>query len=76
MLKKIQFSDAIFCLLLAKPITLTVHAKNKNRRCPKPQQVQSVECSNVAAVYCCAGLMNERTQRAALERRVGLGYYG
>jgi hypothetical protein len=41
----------------------------KNCRCPKSQQVQSVECSNVAAVCCCAGLMIERTQRAALERR-------
>jgi hypothetical protein len=28
-----------------------------------------VECSNVAAVCCCAGLMIKRTQRAALERR-------
>jgi hypothetical protein len=44
---------------------------NQNRRCPKSQQVQSVECSNVAALCCCAGLMIERTQRAALEMWVG-----
>jgi hypothetical protein len=32
------------------------------------QQVQSGECSNVAAVCCCAGIMIERTQHAVLER--------
>jgi hypothetical protein len=45
--------------------------RHKNRRCPKSQQVQSVECSNVAAVH--AALMIERTQRPALESVGGAG---
>jgi hypothetical protein len=85
-LAKTIFLDSPLTILHSNTTLLGVQNhdfKKVNRRCPKPQLVQSVECSNVGKDMCsshyredaavqCAALMIERTQCAALKSGDGL----